>query len=135
MFDDHDYNSLLTIDQQFIEDLSNEKGVWYETRQEVAAGLAWGAEKAKKLDWVRAQMETAFSEKQRYYLEAYFFQGLSFREIAKNGDVKVAVVFRSIHRSIRRLQKLAYKQDLLAVLPPELRHKTGNQPYRRTQKV
>ncbi|HOE66571.1 MAG TPA: hypothetical protein PLO62_08585, partial [Candidatus Hydrogenedentes bacterium] len=52
------------------------RGAWYETEEEIAAGVKWGREKARLLRWVRSQMTMRLTLRERRCVELYYFEGL-----------------------------------------------------------
>lgn len=79
---------------------------WYETPEEIAAGLAWGERKAHLMRWVRRHMGETLSRGQQQVVELYLFRGMTYREIAKATGVNRSAVCRAVKRSVVRLQRL-----------------------------
>lgn len=80
------------------------RAAWYETPEEVAAGLEWGREKARLLAWVRRQMTRRLTVRERRCVELYFFQGLTYREVAGLTNRNVSSVHRAVVRALRKLR-------------------------------
>lgn len=110
----------VNCDPAIIESYGNGDGPWSETETEVAAGLAWGEEKARLLKWVRKQMRRRLTQKQRRCIELYYFEDLTFAEIGKKTGCAPSSACRSVHRGLKRLQAAA-KLDPPAHLVPRRR--------------
>jgi RNA polymerase sigma factor (sigma-70 family) len=83
---------------------------WYETPEEVAAGLAWGREKARLLRWVRKRMGERLTLRERRCIELYFFQGMTYREAAVKTGVNASSVHRAVQRGLRKLRAAAARR-------------------------
>ena len=92
--------------------LARARGIWYETPEEVAAGLAWGKRKAVLLRRVRRYMRTSLSECERVCAELYFFGGKNCREIAEATGSTPPSVHRAVSRAARKLRKAAQRDKI-----------------------
>jgi len=90
-----------------IESYAEGDGAWSETEAEVAAGLAWGDEKARLLKWVRKQMRRRLTDKQRRAIHLYYFEDLTYAEIGVKMGCAPSSACRSVHRGILRLREAA----------------------------
>lgn len=86
---------------------TNDRNPWYESPEEIEAGLEWGKEKAKLLRWVRTQMGRRLTKCERRCLELYFFKGMTFREAAEATKTTPSSVHRAVRRSLLKLQRAA----------------------------
>ena len=90
-----------------LERMPEKRGLWYETPEEVAAGLAWGQRKAELLRWVRRQMGRRLTERERRCIELYFFEGLDYRGVASQSGLSVSSAHRNVKRALRKLRQAA----------------------------
>lgn len=91
-----------------------EQSAWYETEEEVRSGIKWGARKAVLLAWVREQMRTRLTPRERHCLELYYFRGLTYREAGDATGTNASSVYRAVQRAIRKLRDAAEDvRDLL----------------------
>ena len=88
-------------------DFTNEEGPWSEDEAAIAAGLAWGEEKARLLDWVRQQMRRRLTEKQRRCIELHYFKGLTYAEVGRRTGCSASTAWRSAQRGIAHLRVAA----------------------------
>lgn len=87
-----------------------EEGAWYETPEEIERGLEVGREKAQLLRWVRRQMGRKLTARERHCVELYFFEGLTFREIARQTDTNASSAHRAVKRALRKLRVSAQRR-------------------------
>ena len=93
-------------------DLRTVRGaMWYESPEEVEAGLEWGEEKEKLLRWVRRQMGRRLTKRERQCIELYYFKGLTCREVGEKTGTDPSSAYRAIQRAIRKLHASAEKGD------------------------
>ncbi len=97
----------VSVDPMRLATLGQARGAWFETEEEIEAGLAWGREKARLLRWVRKRMATRLTRRERRCIELCFFQGLSHREAATATKTNASSVQRAIRRSIDKLRAAA----------------------------
>ena len=90
---------------------------WFETPEEIAAGLAWGARKTYLMRWVKRHMGETLSRRQQQVVELYLFRGMTFKQIAKVAGVDRSTVSRSVKRSVVRLHRL-WRAEQAAVSGP-----------------
>jgi len=95
-----------------LERLSTARAAWYETPEEVAAGLEWGRHKRCLLHWIRQQMENQLSDFERECVELYFFETNTYREVADLLDVNVSSAHRAIARGLRKLRAAAAEEGV-----------------------
>jgi len=88
------------------------RGAWYETEEEIAAGVKWGREKARLLRWVRSQMTMRLTLRERRCVELYYFEGLTFREAAHRTETNATSVYRAVQRSLRKLRQAAAESEI-----------------------
>jgi RNA polymerase sigma factor (sigma-70 family) len=82
-----------------------EAGPWFETEEAIDAGLAWGAEKARLLDWVENTMATRLTKRERACLKMYYFDDLNFRQIGERTQTNASSVYRAVSRGLRKIRK------------------------------
>jgi len=87
--------------------LEARRNLWYESPEEIAAGLAWGRRKARLLQWIRQEMGTSLTQRERECIELYFFHGMTCREVGQATATNASSVHRAIRRSIRKLRQAA----------------------------
>lgn len=87
--------------------LTTEHTPWFETVEDIRAGLEYGRKNARLLEWVRSQMRLRLSPVERRCIELYFFDGLNYREAAEALEVNVTSVYRGVQRALRKLRKAA----------------------------
>lgn len=87
------------------------EAMWYESPEEIEAGLEWGEEKAKLLRWVQRQMGRRLTKRERRCIELYYFEGMTFREVADRTGTNASSAHRAIRRAVRKLHALAEKGD------------------------
>ena len=81
-----------------------ERGAWFETPEEIEAGLEWGKQKAELLQWVRRQMGRHLTVRERRCIELYFFEGLTYREAGEKTGTNASSVYRAVARSLRKIR-------------------------------
>jgi RNA polymerase sigma factor (sigma-70 family) len=95
------------LNSKAVEKVEREKGLWYESPEEVAAGLRAGRRRAVRMRWVLRQMERRLSARERRCVELYYLRGLSYRDVAAEVGSTRAKVERMIRRAIAELRKAA----------------------------
>lgn len=78
---------------------------WFETEEEIKAGLAWGEEKAKLLKRARARMARRLTPVERRSIELFYFKDMNYREVAAALSLNVSSVYRAIQRGLRKLKQ------------------------------
>lgn len=91
---------------------TNEEGAWSEDEREIRAGLAWGGEKERLLNWVRQQMRRQLTQKQRRAIELYYFKDLTYVQIARKMGCSPSAACRSVHRGLERLRCAAKREGV-----------------------
>lgn len=87
--------------------LNLDRAAWYETEEEVEAGLAWGKRKAELLRWVRRRMGRKLTLRERRCVELYFFEGKTLREVGTLTGTTASSSHRAVRRALRKLQEAA----------------------------
>lgn len=77
---------------------------WYETDEEIEAGLVWGKEKAKLLKRTRARMAKRLTPVERRSIELYYFEDMNYREAGSAMGLNASSVYRAIQRALRKLR-------------------------------
>lgn len=88
-----------------LDGLYNEKSIWYETPEEIEAGLESGARKQEQLERVERVMAEILSVEERVTLELRFSHALSYRAIASIMDRNPSTIYRRVRRCIRKIRK------------------------------
>lgn len=111
------------INPQRIDQRTLREAMWYESAEEVEAGLQWGEEKANLLRWVRRQMGRRLTKRERKCIELYYFKGLSCREVGDKTGTDPSSAYRAIQRAIRKLHASAGNGEgnLARAMPKALR--------------
>jgi DNA-directed RNA polymerase specialized sigma24 family protein len=91
---------------------TNEEGPWNEDEQTIAAGLAWGEEKARLLRWVRWQMRWRLRDKQRQAIELHYFEDLTYVEIGLRMGCSTSAAYRSVRRGLAKLRESARQEGV-----------------------
>ncbi len=97
----------VSVNMDFLKRFSATQGFWYETEEEIEAGLAWGKRKEELLRWVRRQMARKLTRRERRCVEMYFFQGLSYLEVGGATGTDASSAHRAVARSLRKLRQAA----------------------------
>jgi RNA polymerase sigma factor (sigma-70 family) len=98
------------VDRKAIEAAGECRGIWYESAEDVEAGLDWGARKAALLRWVRRQMGRQLTPRERRCIELYYFQGMTFQAVGEATGIDASNACRSVHRALLKL-KMAAQED------------------------
>jgi DNA-directed RNA polymerase specialized sigma24 family protein len=84
-----------------------EASAWHESEEEVAAGIAWGREKAVLIKWVRVQMGERLTKRERECLELYFFRNMTYRQVGLATSTNGSSAYRAVMRALRKLREAA----------------------------
>ncbi len=102
--------SAVRIPQFVFDELSHREGAWYETPDEVAAGLDWGRRRALLMRWVRRHMARRLTQRERRCIELYYLFGLNHRQVGAATGTAGSSACRAIARGLRKL-RLAAEED------------------------
>ncbi len=97
----------VTLEPAKLERYIAENRMWYETPEEIRAGLEWGRRKQSLLRWVRRQMGRRLTLKERRSIELRFFHNLTFAEMGDEMQLDAVTAWRVVQASIKKLQKAA----------------------------
>jgi len=97
----------IRVDPAIVDCFAACKAIWYETPEEIEAGLEWGREKERLFRLIRREMRRRLTKRERRCLELYFFKGLTFREAAKATSTHPSSVHRAVQRGLRKLRHAA----------------------------
>jgi DNA-directed RNA polymerase specialized sigma24 family protein len=97
----------------FFKMLHIRRGMWYESPEEIEAGLEWGRRKARLLRWVRRQMRRRLTSREWKCIHLYFFRGMNYIEVGDATGTNAASAHRAVARSLRKL-RVAAKRCRLA---------------------
>ncbi len=98
------------IPQAMIDELSRRQGAWYETQEEIAAGLDWGRRRALLMRWVRRHMAGRLTLRERRCIELHYLFGLNHRQVGAATGTAGSSACRAIQRGLRKL-RLAADED------------------------
>jgi predicted DNA-binding protein (UPF0251 family) len=87
-----------------IDALARENTPWFETPEDIEAGLAWGREKEALLARVREWMAACLSDMERKSIALYYFENLNYRDAADRLGVNASTVCRAVHRATEKLR-------------------------------
>lgn len=90
---------------------TNERSPWYESPEDIEAGLERAKERAKLLRWVRIQMSRRLTKRERRCIELYFFKGMTFREAAEATQTTPSSIHRAVRRSLLKLRHAAAVEE------------------------
>jgi len=90
-----------------LENIPECQGAWYESEEEIKAGLKRGSEKARLLRWIRREMGRRLTLRERRCVELYFFRGMSLREVGAATGTAPSSACRAVQRSLRKLRHAA----------------------------
>ena len=94
-----------SFDPSAIAGFANENGLWYETRDEIAAGLRNGRRRARLLAVVRKVMPQCLTARQQLCLTEHYFEGKSYRQIGQEQGLHFTTVGQHVTAAVRRLRK------------------------------
>lgn len=100
-----------TIDVKYLNMVSNFQNLWYETEEEIEAGLEWGKQKVAMLRRVREAMKSRLTPRQRECVTMYFFKGMTYEEIGRATHTNPAAAYRATMRGVRILQWALKKRE------------------------
>lgn len=85
------------------------RALWFETDEEIAAGLAWTERKAELLRWLRRQMARKLTQRERRCVELYYFKAMTLEEVGREMGLSAATACRTLRHSIHKLRDIAEK--------------------------
>lgn len=114
----------ISFSPKWLDEFPESMSPWHETPAAIRRGLTGGARRAELLAWVRRQMGARLTRKQRRSIELYYFEGLTYREVAKALNTSPSSVHNLLKRGLHRL-KAAARQH-----PPEIlvKKRPGRRP-------
>ena len=83
------------------------RGAWYESPEEIEAGLAWGRRKAELFRWVRKHMGRGLTLRERRCIELHFFRAMSCRDVGLATGTTPSSVQRALNRALQKLRRSA----------------------------
>ncbi|HIJ74466.1 MAG TPA: sigma-70 family RNA polymerase sigma factor [Candidatus Hydrogenedentes bacterium] len=107
---------MVPLSPEIMKGFDTTRSLWYETQEEIEAGLAWREGKAALLRWLCRQMRRRLTLRERRCLELYFFKNMNYREVAAVTGTNPSSVLRGVQRAMRKLRQAA------AESPPRSRH-------------
>lgn len=114
----------ITVDPETLTYVPVSRAIWYETEEEIEAGLAWARRKAVLFRWLRRQMGERLTLRERQCVELRFFSGLSLEDVAKEAGMSLSGASRAVRRSLRKLRQAAQEDDSWRM---PLRHRRDRQ--------
>ncbi len=91
----------------FLGRLSISQTPWFETAEQIRAGIEHGRQIAHLLEWVHSQMRLRLTPVERRCIELYYFENLNYRQAAEVLGVNVTSVYRGVRRALRKLRTAA----------------------------
>ncbi len=107
------FRNTVQVTSQFLEEIPETQSLWYETPEEMEQKIQWGKEKEQLLNWVKKQIERKLTPKERKFIEHYYFQGETLKEISKKFRTQPSSVSRTIRRGIKKLIQLTKNESIL----------------------
>ena len=98
------------IDPEVMARMGESRGAWFESPEEIEAGIEWGLQKEELLRWVHRQMGRRLSKRERRCLELYFFQGMTYKQVAKSLGISPTGAWRAVRRSLATLEACAKEE-------------------------
>lgn len=86
-------------------------GLWYESKEEIEAGLAYGARKAALLHWLEEAMTRVLTAKEQECLRLYFLEEMPYRQLGAAANISAATALRAVRRAVLKLQAAAREDD------------------------
>ncbi len=114
----------VSVKPEFFKMAHIRRGMWYESPEEIEAGLEWGRRKAELLRWIRRKIGRRLTLVEQRYFLLHFFKGLTFNEIAEVTGKSNAAIHRSVAQAVRKLRESAKHSDI----PPRHKKRTEEEP-------
>jgi RNA polymerase sigma factor (sigma-70 family) len=86
---------------------------WYMDEGERERRAERFAIRAMLLQWIRHHMTICLTDMERDCVEAYYFQGRSYREAARDLHVHAATVLRTVRQAVRKLREAAEQDTMI----------------------
>ena len=93
------------------ETVHNEQNPWYESPEEIKAGLEYGAQKRAMLARVDQAMRDVLTTEERVTMELRFTYALTYREIADIMDRNTSTIHRRIEKCIWKIKRRIAEGD------------------------
>lgn len=93
----------ISVDPHVLEQLPLNRALWFETEEQIKAGLAWGKKKAMLLRQINAVMGRVLTPREKKCLELRYFGDLTFQEIGDATRTDVSSAHRAVRRALRKL--------------------------------
>lgn len=90
---------------QWLDAFATESGAWWESEEQIRLALADGKVRAALLRWVRRQMASRLTARERYCVECHYFLGLTYEAIGYATNTHRSTVCRALQRSLRKLRQ------------------------------
>jgi len=103
----------MTVDPHTLSLLNRNRAAWYETEEEIKAGIAWGKRKAELLQWIRRRIGRRLTLRERRCVELYFFEDKNYREVGTITGTSASSCYRAIRRALRKLRHAAAEDGTL----------------------
>ncbi len=95
-----------SVDSLGMARFTNENSLWYETHDEIAAGLRDGRRRARLLAAVCKVMPDCLTARQQLCLAEHYFEGKSYRRIGQEQGLHFTTVGQHVTAAVRRLRKV-----------------------------
>ncbi len=97
----------ITMSPQVLDHFESTRASWYESPEQIHAGIKWGYRKAGLLRWVRCHMAARLSLRERQCIDLYYFQGMTFEEVGLATGTNASTCWRAVQRGVRKLREAA----------------------------
>jgi len=101
-----------SFDPASIAKFANQNSMWYESPEEVAAGLKEGRRRERALDAVRRAIPKCLTARQQLCIKEHCFEGKSYRRIGREQGLHFTTVAQHVSAAVRRLRKALCKQPI-----------------------
>lgn len=105
--------SVLPWDPALMDRYDSTMTPWYMDEGERERRAERFAIRAMLLQWIRRHMTICLTDMERDCVEAYYFQGRSYREAARDLHVHAATVLRTVRQAVRKLREAAEQDTMI----------------------
>lgn len=96
---------------EFLTNLGDSRGPWYETADEIEAGLAWGTRKRFLLRRISHSMRGCLTSRERECIKLRFFRGFTLCEISRRLKMDTSSIHRALKAAIKKLRRFFKQPD------------------------
>ena len=94
-----------SVGQAAIEGFANEDSLWYETPDEIAAGLRDGRRRTRLQAAVLKVMASCLTARQQLCLAEHYFKCKSYRQIGREQGLHFTTIGQHVTAAVRNLRK------------------------------